>query len=193
MIPIQYKTVQLKQRHTDQRFGTDFRFLQTFDLLSLILDDKINVRWYFKRSLGVANVAYLALLRAVSVYSPENDQNEYSVSGCGGPACSPAAVCVPSQTLIKDSPSCPPAQQWCPFQGSCLTLAQPCHPSLCTNCTRGHHLPPGTSRPQYTLKNDIVFALPPGPARALVRGGVFCHQDQFVFLLSTTLLSGFCS
>uniref|UniRef100_A0A3B3UL01 Polycystin-1-like n=1 Tax=Poecilia latipinna TaxID=48699 RepID=A0A3B3UL01_9TELE len=107
----------------------------------------------------------------VFVCSLENDQNECSVSGCGGPACSPVAVCVPSQTLIKDSPSCPPAQQWCPFQGRCLVLSQPCHPSSCTNCTRGHHLPPGTSRPQYTLKNEIVFTLSSGPARVLVRGG----------------------
>uniref|UniRef100_A0A3B3YM87 Polycystic kidney disease 1a n=1 Tax=Poecilia mexicana TaxID=48701 RepID=A0A3B3YM87_9TELE len=100
-------------------------------------------------------------------FRPKCPGQHLLLPSCGGPACSPVAVCVPSQTLIKDSPSCPPAQQWCPFQGRCLVLSQPCHPSSCTNCTRGHHLPPGTSRPQYTLKNEIVFTLSPGPAHQL--------------------------
>ncbi|PWA16873.1 hypothetical protein CCH79_00012673, partial [Gambusia affinis] len=110
-------------------------------------------------------------------YRPKCPGQHLLLPSCGGPACSPVAVCVPSQTLVKDSPSCPPAQQWCPFQGRCLTLSHPCHPSSCTNCTRGHHLPPGTSRPRYTLKNEIVFALPPGPARTLL------IQDQLEDIL----------
>ncbi|KAK5866300.1 hypothetical protein PBY51_020501 [Eleginops maclovinus] len=84
--------------------------------------------------------------------------------GCGGPACSPVAICVPNDTRVDDSPPCPRLEQWCPFQRRCLPLASPCPSSLCLNCTAAHHLPPGALRPRYTLQNEVVFNLPAGPA-----------------------------
>ncbi|TKS69062.1 Polycystin-1 [Collichthys lucidus] len=83
---------------------------------------------------------------------------------CGGPACSPVAVCVPNDTKSHDPTSCPKLEQWCPFQHRCLPLSSPCQPSSCPNCTQGHHLPPGALRPRYTLQNEVVFTLPAGPA-----------------------------
>lgn len=84
--------------------------------------------------------------------------------GCGGLVCSPVALCVPNDTASSNPPSCPPLEQWCPFQRRCLPLSSPCQPSSCPNCTHGHHLPPGTWRPQYLLQNEVVFTLPAGPA-----------------------------
>ncbi|MEQ2205617.1 hypothetical protein XENOCAPTIV_005828, partial [Xenoophorus captivus] len=101
-------------------------------------------------------------------YRPKCPGQHLLLPSCGGPACASVAVCAPGHTLTKDPPSCPAAEQWCPFQGRCLALSNPCHPSSCTNCTRGHHLPPGTSRPQYTLKNEIAFTLQAGRAHVLV-------------------------
>lgn len=93
------------------------------------------------------------------------------IAGCGGPACSPVAVCVPNDTRSSDPASCAPLEQWCPFQRRCLPLASPCHPSSCLNCSQGHHLPPGALMPQYTLQHEVVFTLPAGPAaHVLVRG-----------------------
>ncbi|MED6256706.1 hypothetical protein ATANTOWER_005316 [Ataeniobius toweri] len=109
-------------------------------------------------------------------YRPKCPSQHLLLPSCGGPACASVAVCAPGHTLTKDPPSCPAAEQWCPFQGRCLALFNPCHPSSCTNCTRGHHLPPGTSRPQYTLKNEIVFTLQAGPAHVLI-------QDQLEDIL----------
>lgn len=105
------------------------------------------------------------------------------VSGCGGPACSPVAVCVLSDTKSIDQPSCSQLEQWCPFQQQCLPLASPCQPSSCLNCTQAHHLPPGALRPRYALQNEVVFTLPAGPAsHVLVRG-------YFNLILSPMLLS----
>uniref|UniRef100_A0A3Q2C8H1 Polycystin 1, transient receptor potential channel interacting n=1 Tax=Cyprinodon variegatus TaxID=28743 RepID=A0A3Q2C8H1_CYPVA len=100
-------------------------------------------------------------------YRPKCPGQHLLLPSCGGPACSPVAVCVPSHTLTKDPPSCPPAEQWCPFKGRCLALSDPCHSTSCTNCTPGHNLPPGASRPKYTLTNEIVFSLPAGPGHVL--------------------------
>ncbi|KAF7223722.1 polycystin-1 isoform X2 [Nothobranchius furzeri] len=83
---------------------------------------------------------------------------------CGGPVCSPVAVCVPNLRATGDPPSCPPLEQWCPFQRRCLALSSPCHPSSCPNCTHGHFLPPWTGRPRYILQNEVFFTLPAGPA-----------------------------
>ncbi|KAF7656432.1 hypothetical protein LDENG_00041290, partial [Lucifuga dentata] len=83
--------------------------------------------------------------------------------GCGDPVCAPVAVCVPSDTR-GNPPSCPPLQQWCPFQRKCLALSSPCLSSSCSNCTQAHHLPPGVLRPRYTLQNEVLFTLPAGLA-----------------------------
>ncbi|KAG7487036.1 polycystin-1 [Solea senegalensis] len=87
---------------------------------------------------------------------------------CGGPACAPVAVCVPNNTKTSDPPSCPPLEQWCPFQHRCLALSSPCQPSSCPNCTQTHRLPPGALRPRYTLQKEVVFTLPAGPAAHVV-------------------------
>ncbi|KAK1885756.1 Polycystin-1, partial [Dissostichus eleginoides] len=84
--------------------------------------------------------------------------------GCGDPACSPVAVCVSNETRGDDPPPCPRLEQWCPFQRRCLSLASPCPPSSCPNCTASHRLPPGALRPRYTLQNEVVFNLLAGPA-----------------------------
>ena len=100
------------------------------------------------------------------------------VSGCGGPACAPVAVCVLNDTRSDDPPSCPRLEQWCPFQRRCLPLSSPCQPSSCPNCTQAHRLPPGARRPRYTLLNEVVFTLPAGPAaHVLVRGFTF-HSER---------------
>lgn len=83
---------------------------------------------------------------------------------CGGPACSPVAVCVPNDTRSSDPPSCPQLEQWCPLQRRCLPLSNPCQPLSCPNCTHDHRLPPGALRPRYRLQNEVVFTLPTGPA-----------------------------
>ncbi|XP_023267629.1 polycystin-1 [Seriola lalandi dorsalis] len=90
------------------------------------------------------------------------------LSSCGGPVCAPVAVCVPNDTRTGDPPSCPRAEQWCPFQLRCLALSSPCQPSSCPNCTHAHRLPPGALRPRYTLQNEVVFTLPAGPAAHVV-------------------------
>ncbi|KAK2919268.1 polycystin-1 isoform X1 [Channa argus] len=84
--------------------------------------------------------------------------------GCGGPVCSPVAVCVPSDTRSGDPSPCPRLEQWCPFQSRCLSLSSVCQPSSCPNCT---HLPIGM-RPRYTLQNEVVFTVPAGPAAHIV-------------------------
>ncbi|XP_013886197.1 polycystin-1, partial [Austrofundulus limnaeus] len=54
---------------------------------------------------------------------------------CGGPVCSPVALCVTNDTKSSNPSSCPPLEQWCPFQRRCLPLSGPCQPSSCPNCT----------------------------------------------------------
>lgn len=91
--------------------------------------------------------------------------------GCGGPACSPMALCVSSASRTADPPSCPQPEQWCPFQHRCLPLASPCQPSPCLNCSNGHQLPPGARMPRYTLQYEVLFSLSAGPAAHVqVRG-----------------------
>ncbi|XP_029354299.1 polycystin-1 isoform X2 [Echeneis naucrates] len=87
---------------------------------------------------------------------------------CGGPVCAPVAVCVPSDTMTGDPPSCPRSEQWCPFQQRCLALSSPCQSSSCPNCTQAHRLPPGPLRPRYTLQDEVLFTLPAGPAAHVV-------------------------
>ncbi|KAJ0050432.1 hypothetical protein NL108_003655, partial [Boleophthalmus pectinirostris] len=84
--------------------------------------------------------------------------------GCGGVTCAPTAVCVPTNSEAKDPPSCPPLQQWCPFQQQCLSLSSPCLPSSCSNCSQAQLLPHGALRPRYRLQNEVVFTLPVGPS-----------------------------
>uniref|UniRef100_A0A3B4ATD7 Uncharacterized protein n=1 Tax=Periophthalmus magnuspinnatus TaxID=409849 RepID=A0A3B4ATD7_9GOBI len=67
-------------------------------------------------------------------------------------------------TETKDPPSCPPLQQWCPFQQQCLSLSVPCSPSSCSNCSQAHRLPHKARRPRYMLQNEVVFTLPAGPS-----------------------------
>ncbi|XP_056135511.1 LOW QUALITY PROTEIN: polycystin-1 [Lampris incognitus] len=90
---------------------------------------------------------------------------------CGGPVCSPVAVCVPTDHSGSSPPTiCPPIEQWCPFQRRCIALSSPCYASLCHNCTQAHSLPPGVMRPRYTLQDEVLFTLPAGPAaHVLVR------------------------
>ncbi|XP_028300590.1 polycystin-1 isoform X2 [Gouania willdenowi] len=83
---------------------------------------------------------------------------------CGGPACSPVALCIPNDTRTSAPASCPQLMQWCPFQNHCLPLSSPCQSSSCPNCSHSHHIPPGTFRPRYTLQDEVVFLLPVGPA-----------------------------
>uniref|UniRef100_A0A3Q1JAV5 Uncharacterized protein n=1 Tax=Anabas testudineus TaxID=64144 RepID=A0A3Q1JAV5_ANATE len=102
---------------------------------------------------------------------------------CGGPVCSPVAVCVPLDSRSSDPPACPRLKQWCPFQRQCLDLSSVCQPSSCPNCTHNYRLPPGVRRPRYTLQNEIVFTLPPGPAAHILdllvfRGDVIALQHD---------------
>uniref|UniRef100_A0A3Q3GM75 Polycystin 1, transient receptor potential channel interacting n=1 Tax=Kryptolebias marmoratus TaxID=37003 RepID=A0A3Q3GM75_KRYMA len=102
---------------------------------------------------------------------------------CGGPVCSPVALCVLNDTATSSPPSCPPLEQWCPFQRRCLSLSSPCQPSSCPNCTHSHHLPPGTWRPRYLLQDEVVFTLPAGPAAhvqdlLISRGDVIALQHD---------------
>ncbi|XP_072318379.1 polycystin-1 [Eucyclogobius newberryi] len=84
--------------------------------------------------------------------------------GCGGVTCAPVAVCVPIDSGARDPPSCPPLQQWCPFQQQCLALSVPCPPSSCPNCSQAHRLTHGLLRPRYLLQNEVVFTLQAGPS-----------------------------
>uniref|UniRef100_A0A3Q3J8M2 Polycystic kidney disease 1a n=1 Tax=Monopterus albus TaxID=43700 RepID=A0A3Q3J8M2_MONAL len=102
---------------------------------------------------------------------------------CGGPTCAPVAVCVPSDSSSSVPPPCPRLEQWCPFQRRCLPLSSVCQSSSCPNCTHGHRLPPGAMRPRYTLKNEVVFTLPAGPAAHILdllvsRGDVIALQHD---------------
>ncbi|XP_056892608.1 polycystin-1 isoform X3 [Takifugu flavidus] len=96
---------------------------------------------------------------------------------CGGPACSPMALCVPSESRSADPPSCPRLEQWCPFQHRCLPLSSPCQPSSCLNCSQGHQLPSEARMPLYTLQYEVLFSLTAGPAAHVLL------QDQLEDLL----------
>uniref|UniRef100_A0AAY4DRE1 Polycystic kidney disease 1a n=1 Tax=Denticeps clupeoides TaxID=299321 RepID=A0AAY4DRE1_9TELE len=85
--------------------------------------------------------------------------------GCGE-LCAPIAICQTpdepfNQTAFRP-PSCPPQQQWCPFQRNCLPLSQPCHSTSCFNCSQVDPLPAITVPPIYSLLSEVMFILPPG-------------------------------
>ncbi|XP_029014936.1 polycystin-1 isoform X2 [Betta splendens] len=87
---------------------------------------------------------------------------------CGGPVCSPTALCVPEDPGSAAAPPCPPLEQWCSFQRQCLPLAAACRPSPCPNATLHLRPPPGVRRPRYALQYEVVLSLPAGPAAHVV-------------------------
>ncbi|XP_028828513.1 polycystin-1 isoform X2 [Denticeps clupeoides] len=98
------------------------------------------------------------------------------LAGCGE-LCAPIAICQTpdepfNQTAFRP-PSCPPQQQWCPFQRNCLPLSQPCHSTSCFNCSQVDPLPAITVPPIYSLLSEVMFILPPGAStHQLVKEGV---------------------
>uniref|UniRef100_A0AAV2LJY2 Uncharacterized protein n=1 Tax=Knipowitschia caucasica TaxID=637954 RepID=A0AAV2LJY2_KNICA len=106
---------------------------------------------------------------------------------CGGVACASVAVCVPIDLgPRRDPPSCPPLQQWCPFQQQCRGLSVPCPPSSCADCGHAHPLPHGALRPHYTLQREVVLTLPAGPPahiQILDQGEILLVSPGDVFAL----------
>ncbi|KAG7491421.1 hypothetical protein MATL_G00003380 [Megalops atlanticus] len=105
------------------------------------------------------------------VYRPQCQELGLNLQlpGCGE-LCAPIALCQ-DQEFNDTTESCPPQQQWCPFQNQCLPLGIPCSPSSCTNCSIPDLLLQEAL--EYRLVNEVVFTLPPGASRQqLVREGI---------------------
>ncbi|RVE75816.1 hypothetical protein OJAV_G00002450 [Oryzias javanicus] len=147
-----------------------------FPALSFLQEGRLSSLEFVTQELSYQVQVRLQILRP---HCPHLNQH-LLLPGCGGPACTPVAVCVPDERSSGDSPSCPRLQQWCPFRSSCLPLSSPCHPSSCPNCTRAQHLPLGMWRPLYILQNEVEFHLPAGPSSHIL------IQDQ----LEDILVSG---
>ncbi|XP_051561683.1 polycystin-1 [Myxocyprinus asiaticus] len=106
----------------------------------------------------------------VQVYRPQCRRfTRPLLPGCGD-ICAPITVCHTPDNRINDtfvppaSALCPAGRQFCPYTKDCLPLASPCHPGRCVNCSGVDPLPAGTLYPNYSLVEEVLFTLPPGPS-----------------------------